>query len=84
MYANTYLSLQTLAIAGAGWATLPEYWVAESVAAGVLCRLDTQFEPHGWFNTIDLIRPRLVQEGSVQTALISMLEQYYSSINVRK
>lgn len=80
MYANTHLALQQLAIAGAGWTTIPEYQVAESIAKGLLCRLHTHFEPQGWLNTIDLIKPKHLTEGPVQASFTSMLEAFYTGL----
>lgn len=76
---DSHFSLIQLVLIGAGWAMLPETMAQPYIQAGELVRLDNQFDPHGWLNTVDLIQPKPHQAGPVQLSLITALEHFFQT-----
>ncbi len=82
-YANNHAIINELTQQGVGWSILPEEMVQPAIDAGKLTKLDIDYEPNGWINTLDCLSSRRHVLGPVFDRAIILLKEYMNRQSLR-
>ncbi|MEZ9139609.1 MULTISPECIES: LysR family transcriptional regulator [unclassified Shewanella] len=80
-HANSHYLMNELTQQGVGWSILPEEMVTPAIEEGKLVKLDVEYEPNGWINTIDCLASRRLHLGPVFLRARAIIEQYMQTQN---
>lgn len=81
-YASNHNIINELTQQGIGWSILPEEMVQSAIEQGRLIKLDIDYEPNGWINTVDCLSSRRYPLGPVYERAMVLIKDYMNLQNL--
>ncbi|OBT07149.1 LysR family transcriptional regulator [Shewanella sp. UCD-FRSSP16_17] len=81
-YASNHNIINELTQQGIGWSILPEEMVQSAIEQGRLIKLDIDYEPNGWINTVDCLSSRRHPLGPVYERAMVLIKDYMNQQNL--